>query len=312
MTVDLRQMRYVVEVARERSFSRAATNLHVAQQAVSQQIRTIEDALGVQLFTRTNRGVDLTPAGEVFVQEARRTLNAADRVGHRTQAAARGEVGTLRLAYTLTTVYETLPALVDALAAEHPELKVRPREVFAEDIERLLGDERVDVALAPHVAHRPGLDQRPVRVEPFVAAVAEDHPLTAEEQIPLAALGDEPVELWPQSMSPGYYDAVVAACRDAGFEPVLDEQAAGSTVWGNIARGRGVGLVVASLRHQLPRGLALIPLAAPAPTLAIDLAWPTERTTPAIRRLIDAADRLAQDRGWLDAAARPRAPSPDR
>ncbi len=106
-------------------------------------------------------------------------------------------------------------------------------------------------------------------------------------------------------MSPGYYDAVVAACRDAGFEPRLDEQAAGSAVWGNIARGRGAGLVVRSLRSQLPLGLILIPLAAPAPTLTIDFMWPADRTTPAIRRLIEVAGRLAQDRGWLRPAAPP-------
>jgi DNA-binding transcriptional LysR family regulator len=298
VTPDLRQMRYVVEVARERGFSRAAVTLHVAQQAVSQQVKVVEEALGVQLFERTNRGVDLTAAGEAFVQEARRALNAADRVGQRAQAAARGEVGALRLAYTLATVYETLPALIDALAGEHPELKVRPREVFAEDIERLLGDERVDLALAPHVGRRTGLDQHPVRREPFVAAVGEDHPLAAEQHVPVAALADETVELWPHTMSPGYYDAVVAACRDAGFEPRLDEQA-GSTVWGNIARGRGVGLVVGSLRYQLPRGLTLVALASPAPTVTIDLVWPADRTTPAVWRLVDVADRLAEDRGWL-------------
>jgi DNA-binding transcriptional LysR family regulator len=298
VTPDLRQMRYVVEVAREGGISRAALNLHVAQQAVSQRIKAVETALGVQLFERTHRGVELTAAGEAFVHEARRALNAADRVGQRAQAAARGEVGTLRLAYTLATVYETLPALIDALAAEHPELKVTPREVFAEDIERLLADERIDLALAPHVGHRTGLDQHPIRLEPFVAAVAENHPLATEPQVPLAALADETIELWPQTMSPGYYDSVVAACRDAGFEPRLDEQAAGSTVWGHIARGRGVGLVVGSLRHQLPRGLTLLPLATPAPALTIDLVWPTDRTTPAIRRLIIVADRLAEDRGW--------------
>jgi DNA-binding transcriptional LysR family regulator len=299
VTPDLRQMRYVVEVAKERGFSRAAVNLHVAQQAVSQQVKAVENALGVRLFERTNRGVELTAAGEAFVQEARRALNAADRVGQLAQAAARGDVGTLRLAYTLATVYETLPALIDALAADHPELRVRPREVFAEDIVRLLGDERVDVALAPHVGRRPGLDQHAVRVEPFVAAVADDHPLAAEREVRLAALAGQTIELWPQAMAPGYFDAVVAACRDAGFEPRLDEQAAGSTVWGNIARGRGVGLVVGSLRYQLPRGLALIELAAPAPALAIDLVWPTNRTTPAIRRLVEAADQVARERGWL-------------
>lgn len=299
MTPDLRQMRYIVEVAQERGFSRAAVNLHVAQQAVSQQVKAVEDALGVQLFTRTTRGVDLTAAGEAFVQEARRALAAADRVGQRAQAAARGEEGTLRLAYTLATVYETLPALVDALAAEHPELKLRPREVFAEDIARLLGDEHIDVALAPHAGRQTGLDQHPVRQEPLVAAVGENHRLAAEPHIQLAALADETVELWPRTMAPGYFDAVVAACRDAGFEPLLDEQAAGSTVWGSIARGRGVGLVVGSLRYQLPRGVVLVALAAPGPTLDIDLVWRADRTTPAVRRLVDVATRLAQERTWL-------------
>jgi DNA-binding transcriptional LysR family regulator len=304
VTPDLRQMRYVVEVAKERGFSRAAANLHVAQQAVSQQVKAVETALGVRLFERTNRGVELTAAGEAFVQEARRALTAADRVAQRAQAAARGEVGTLRLAYTLATVYETLPALVDALAAEHPQLKVRPREVFAEDIERLFSDERVDVALAPHVGRRATVVHHPVRHEPFVAAVADTHPLAGAQRIPLAALADETIELWPHTMAPGYYDAVAAACRDAGFEPRRDEQAAGAAVWGNIARGRGVGLVVGSLRYQRPRGVTLVPFAPPAPTLDIDLVWPVDGSTPAVRRLMEAADRLAQDRGWLPAVVR--------
>jgi DNA-binding transcriptional LysR family regulator len=301
VTPDLRQMRYVVEVARERGFSRAAANLHVAQQAVSQQVRAVEDALGVQLFARTNRGVEPTAAGEAFVQEARRTLAAADRVAQRAQAAARGEAGTLRLAYTLATVYETLPALVDAMAAQHPGLRVTSREVFAEDIERLLGEEHVDVALAPHVGHRTGLDQHRLRDEPLVAAVADGHPLAGEHHVALAALADQTVELWPHAMAPGYYEAVIAACRHAGFEPRLDDQAAGSTVWSNIARSRGVGLVVESLHRQLPSGITLVPLEAPTPKLAIDLVWVTNRTTPAIQRLIAAADKLAHDRGWLAA-----------
>jgi DNA-binding transcriptional LysR family regulator len=299
-------MRYVVEVARERGFSRAAVNLHVAQQAVSQQVKAVEEALGVQLFERTNRGVEPTAAGQAFVQEARRTLDAADRVAQRAQAAARGDLGTLTLAYTLSTVYETLPALIDALAAKHPGLNVTTREVFAEDIERLLDDERIDLALAPHVGHRTGLDRHPVRQEAFVAAVADSHPLAAQEHIALGGLADQTVELWPHAMAPGYYDAVLTACRDAGFEPRLDDQAAGSTVWGNIARSRGVGLVVESLRYQLPRGITLVPLEAPAPTLAIEIVWSTSRATPALQRVVAVADQLAHDRGWLPEGRRLR------
>jgi len=292
-------MRYVVAVATEHSFSRAAESLHVAQQAVSQQVRQVEVSLGVQLFERTNRGVTITPGGEVFVQEARRTLNAAERVAPRAQAAARGEAGTLRIAYTLATVYETLPALLDALAAEYPALKLRPQETFGIEVEELVESERFDLALAPRIALRPGLGHRAVRHEEFVVAMAEDHRLAGHEPVTLPALAGETLQVWPREMSPGYYDAVVGACRTAGFEPKVAEQAAGSTVWGDIARGNGVGLVVASLRLQLPAGVNLVRLEPPAPTLTIDLIWSAERRTPGIERLLEAAGRLATDRGWI-------------
>jgi hypothetical protein len=100
-------------------------------------------------------------------------------------------------------------------------------------------------------------------------------------------------------MSPGYFDAVMAACRAAGFEPEVAEEAAGSTVWRDIARGHGFGLVVASLRLQLPAGLRLIDLEPPPPTLTIDLIWSAERRTPSVDRLLQAAERLTGDRRWL-------------
>ena len=103
MTPELRQMRYVVAVAEARSFTGAAARMHIAQQALSEQVRAVEDQIGVELFTRTSRGVVVTAPGAVFVQEARRVLNAADRAA-RTHAASRGEAGMVRLVYTLTTV----------------------------------------------------------------------------------------------------------------------------------------------------------------------------------------------------------------
>ena len=291
-------MRYVTAVARERSFSRAAASLHIAQQALSQQVRAVEEMLGVVLFVRTNRGVEITPAGEVFVQEARRTLNAADRATRRAQAAARGETGSLRIAYTLATVYETLPVLIDAVAAAQPELKVVPGETFGADVARLLGEERYDLALAPRTEHVAGLDHSAIRREAFALAVALDHPLAQRAQVSLAELSAETFEVWPRDMAPGYYDAVVAACRYAGFEPTIDQQAAGNTVWGTIARGRGVGIVVSSAARQLASGLTLVPLES-APTLTIDLAWPAERMSPALRRVLEIAERVSVEHAWL-------------
>jgi DNA-binding transcriptional LysR family regulator len=299
VTPELKQMRSVVAVAKEQSFSRAADTLHVAQQAVSQQVKLVERSLGVELFERTSRGVVITPAGEVFVQEARRTLNAADRVAPRAQAAARGEAGTMRIAYTLATVYETLPSLLDAMAAEQSELKLRPQEVFGVDVEEFVHSERFDLALAPRMTLGRGVEHRAVRREDFVVAVAEGHPLAGREDIALRELAGEVLQVWPREMSPGYYDAVLAACRAAGFEPEIAEQAAGSTVWRDIAQGDGFGLVVASMGLQLPAGLSLVRLEEPPPTLTIDLIWSAERRTPGVERLLDVAERLTGERGWL-------------
>ena len=124
---DLRQMRYIVKVAELGGFTAAAADLHVAQQAVSQQVRATERMLGVTLFRRAPRAVTPTPAGEVFLREAKRVLIAAERLSERTWAAARGEVGPLRIAYTMTSAYDTFPELHAALGEALPGLAVRAR-----------------------------------------------------------------------------------------------------------------------------------------------------------------------------------------
>jgi DNA-binding transcriptional LysR family regulator len=184
------------------------------------------------------------------------------------------------------------------MAAEQPELKLRPREVFGVDVEEFVHSERFDLALAPRMTLGRGLEHRAVRREDFVVAVATDHPLAEREHVALREFAGEVLQVWPREMSPGYYDAVLAACRAAGFEPEVAEKAAGSTVWRDIAQGRGFGLVVASMGLQLPAGLSLVSLEQPAPTLTIDLIWSAERRTPAVARLIDVAERLTGERGW--------------
>ena len=99
-------------------------------------------------------------------------------------------------------------------------------------------------------------------------------------------------------MAPGFYDTVVGACRAAGFEPELDEHAAGNTVWGYLARGRGIALINASLSEQLPAGIKLLELAPPSASLAIDAIW-HQGEMAVIERALDAAAGLAAERDWL-------------
>jgi DNA-binding transcriptional LysR family regulator len=301
-TPELRQMRYVVEVAQHRNFSRAAERLHVAQQALSQQVKTVETQIGATLFTRTNRGVELTPAGVVFVQEARRAIAAAERVVTRTQAVAKGEAGSVKVAYTLTSVYDTLPAVVERVEATHRNLKLDLREVLSGDVAHLLSDGKYDLALCPRTAYPPEYERQELRREPFVAAVSTTHRHADRDHVGLSELAEELFELWPREMAPGFYDAVLSACRDAGFEPTLDEHTAGSTVWRNIAQGRGVALVVGSLIDQVPRGITLLTLADPRPVLIIDLVWHRETASPAVKHVLQAASDVSVARHWLAAA----------
>jgi DNA-binding transcriptional LysR family regulator len=298
VTPDLRQMRYFTAVAERGSFTGAARELHVAQQAVSQQVKALEQLLGVTLLERSSRRVKLTPEGVVFLADCRRVLAGADRAARRVQAAARGEAGTLRLVYTLVSAFETVPLLLDRLNRDYPLLKVDAREVFGCDVASLLHDGGCDLALAPLTSYPEDMRQRTVRREVVRVAVGEHHRLAHREQIDLAGLHDETLELWPREMAPGYYDAVIAACHMAGFEPKVDQHGAGSTVWGYIAEGRGVGLVVSSLIEQLPRGVRLVDLTPPRPMLTVNAVWRQDQELPAIERFFETAKRLARERRW--------------
>jgi len=187
----------------------------------------------------------------VFLADCRRVLADADRAARRVQAASRGEAGTLRLAYTLVSAFETVPLLLDRLERDYPLLRVDAQ-----------------------------------------------HHLSDRGQIELGALRDETLELWPREMAPGYYEAIIAACHSAGFEPNVDQHGAGSTGWGYIAEGRGVGLVVSSLVERLPRGVKLLDLAPPRPMLTVNAVWRGDQELPAIERLFETAKQLSQERHW--------------
>ena len=296
---ELKQLRTFLTVVERRSFTQAGEELHIAQQAVSQQIRALERALDVTLLERSSRKVDLTPAGAVFATDCRRVLAAADRAARRVRIAAKGEAGTLNVAYTLTTAWDTVPTLQNYLAQQFPDIKLAAREVFGEDIEPLLTAGRHELALAPMTTYSRDLDHQPIRREHFRVALGAKHRLSSRRSVDLSELSTERFEIWPREMAPGFYDAVVGACRAAGFEPGLDERAAGNTVWGDIARGRGIALINNSLAESLPRGVTLIELASPKPVLTIEAVWRRHDRPAIVERAVQAAVELGLAQSWL-------------
>src|SRR3954454_14582616 len=179
LDLDLRKMRYFVAVADRLHFGRAAEELHIAQPALSRQIRALEQDLGASLFTRDRHGVALTDAGRQLLVDAGPLLASADAVRRRVTAAARGS---RRLVVGFRTGIPVIPA-AQAFAARHPEVVVDVQRMEWDDQAPMLLDGRVDVGYVRLPIDETGLRLTPLYTEPWVAALPAGHRLAGKEQI---------------------------------------------------------------------------------------------------------------------------------
>jgi DNA-binding transcriptional LysR family regulator len=145
---ELRRLRYAVAVADELNFTRAAERLGVSQQVLSEQIRRLEDELGLQVFDRTTRQVRVTSHGRQILDEARAVVGAADALRDRARRLASAQAGVVRLGYSRSTAFDTAPRLVSAVTEARPELRVEVREVPSRQLPQAVRDGDVDVALS--------------------------------------------------------------------------------------------------------------------------------------------------------------------
>jgi DNA-binding transcriptional LysR family regulator len=293
--VELRQLRYFLAVAEERHFGRAAGRLHMAQPPLSQAIKQLEQELGVQLFERTSRRVELTSAGEVFKVRSEEILAAVHSAAEDAARAESGEVGRLSLGFTGSATYELLPQLARALKDELPDVTfelhgelLTPRSVSG------LIDGSLDLAFLRPPVRAPGLTVHVIRHEPLIAALPESHALARQHSVPLARLADEPFITYPSHYLSVVHDAVFDACRKAGFEPhVTQEVGETSTLVAFVAAGLGVALVPASVRHLQITGTVYRPLAGTAEEVGLALAYRAQDNDPVLRRVLSRVYGLA-------------------
>jgi DNA-binding transcriptional LysR family regulator len=287
---ELRHLRYFVAVADQLNFSRAADRLHMAQPPLSAAIRQLERELGVELFTRTSREVRLTDAGRAFLDGARRTLAEAERAAHEARRAGAGEIGRLRIGYSWSVRFETLPAIGRALRASHPGIDLVTQEMWNAQMAAALGDGSIDLAIAlcPEVAS--GLEFEPIRSEPLVALMPAGHALGGDQALALESLAGEEFVLFPRELAPRLHDAFMAIYRRAGFEPRLRSESfhAGWDI-GILGEIGAVALVPASVAAALPGGVTAVSLSDPADELETCLVMPAGPRPAAVRTCVAAA-----------------------
>ncbi len=258
--MELRQLRYFVAVSEELHFRRAAERLHMSQPPLSHQIRLLEDELGCELLARTRRRVEMTPAGEAFLRDARAVLADLDRAAHNARRIHEGQTGTLRVSFAGSALLSLVPRVVQRLSATHPAIDIELHERSTSDQIRALAAGATDLGLAPLPVGDADIEIEVLVREPTVAAVPASHPLTRARELTLGLLAEYPFVLFPREQAPGYHDLLMTSVTSAGTPPRVIQQASETqTIIGLVAAGVGVSLVPASVQQLALDGVAYRP-----------------------------------------------------
>lgn len=292
MRFDTRLLRSFVVLAEELHFGRAAKRLHIAQPALSQQVKRLEVQVGVELFARTRRSVELTEAGAAMLAPARDAVQAARAAEDVARAHARGEQGELRLGLS-PGVHYFAQRLLGEFARQRPGVRVRARQDSTGALARQVGVGELELALGTCAPAVPGVVVERLLDAPVVVAVATSHPLAARATASLAALSEEPLALVDEADGPGYNRAVRDLCRQAGFEARATADPHGPMAWETAVRAAGcVGITTRLSAVSSTRDVHLLDLDPPS-QLPVQILLP-EATGMAPRPAAQAFTALAR------------------
>ena len=292
---ELRRLRYAVAVADELNFTRAAERLGVSQQVLSEQIRRLEDELGLQVFDRTTRQVRVTSHGRQILDEARAVVGAADALRDRARRLASAQAGVVGLGYSRSTAFDTAP-LVSAVTVARPELRVEVREVPSRQLPQAVRDGDVDVALSRWADDTDQLFAHTLRRLRSGVILRAGDALAGRAKVALGDLAGRSLVMHRREDAPARHDATLAACAEAGVEPeIVTARLPFDPLFTDVAEGRGVQIASESIRGALPAGLTWVPLASGVLEQRVDLLWDPARAHPARDAFLDEA------RAWAGA-----------
>ena len=227
--MEVRQLRYFVAAAELRNIARAAEKLNVSQPPVSRQIKALEDELGLSLFERTTKGVALTTAGDRFLKDARRILSDMEAAQRAAQSAARGEIGTLNVAFFGSTIYFAVPIALHALKEAQPDVEVKLQR--AEKAVQLdwLRRGSIDIGFGRYYDPDPEMVVETLAREPLYIAVSVREAVEVAAEFPLPRVAERPLILFPAAGRPNFADHVVTALTETGHGPQVADVAEDAT-----------------------------------------------------------------------------------
>ena len=294
--MELRHLRYFVAVGEEQHYGRAASRLRVAQPALSRQIQDLEAEVGFKLFDRLPRGVKLSAAGKLFLQDARRILQEVNEAAGRAGRVARGLSGTLRVGFAENASWRgVVPDSFRRFREQRPdaELQLQP----AASLEQLeaIRSGRLDVGFVNFMPKSdPELDQLPVAIQHVELAAPKRHALTELKKLRLRDLTDVPFVWFPRWANPAFYDRLMHKCYRGGLKSprIVQEGLNEATILSLVSSGLGVGWVVGSARWRSPESVVILPVVDLDVALPLVLAWRRDNTSTLLANFIAEVQRL--------------------
>jgi len=294
--VEFRQLRYFIAVAEVLSFTRAGQKLHIAQPALSRQIRQLEEEIGVQLLLRDRRRVELTDAGRAFLKEARAVVDQASHALDVVRRTARGEYGMVRIG-----IASGLSSQVNRVLTEHakrcPGVELQCRDILSTLQNEALRERSIDVGFLRPPVDSSHLQSELLFKEQFLVFLKKSNPLAKRRKLRLKQIAHEPLLLNKPSVSTGVYDKALDLYKRAGITPTVIHtdtapyEEAGTVL---VTSGKGIYLGVgAVLGHpELGSGVAVVPLDEPDATIEVHAAWRKNEKSQAVLAFLNSVRRV--------------------
>lgn len=258
--MDLRHLKYFIAVAEELNIGRAALRLHISQPPLTRQIQQLEEELGIQLLIRTPRGVELTQAGEMFLEEARNIRSLVEQAIERTKRAGQGKLGRLDIGIFGTGILNAIPKLLQLFRDDYPDVRVVLHTMTKNEQIEALRQKRITVGFNRIISPLPDITCELIMREPLYLAVHSSHPLSKQNSVSVKELSKHPLVLFPTGPRPNFVDRVLEICGKMGFTPEIS-QIVGDAVTGValVAGGFGISVVPESVITLKPPGIVYLP-----------------------------------------------------
>jgi DNA-binding transcriptional LysR family regulator len=291
--MELRHLRYFVAVGEDQHYGRAAQRLRVAQPALSRQIQELEEEIGFKLFDRLSRGVKISAAGKLFLEDARRILQQVNEATTRAARVAHGKSGTLRIGFTESASWHgVVPDSFRQFRQQQPdaELHLNP-STSLEQIEAVRSG-RLDAGFVYNVfdtskAERE-LDKVQVGTQNIALAAPKGHPLTKLKKLRLRDMVDASFIWFPRREGPAFYDRLMRECFRGGLKTprIVQEAVNEATILSLVSHGLGVGFVNGTARWRRPKGVVVLPVSDLNVSLQLALVWRKDNASPLLARFV--------------------------